>query len=235
MDHMELVRKAYAGDKLSREKLMEQNQGLIWSVVKRFKNRGYEEEDLFQIGCIGLMKAIDRFDLKYEVAFSTYAVPMITGEIKRFLRDDGMVKVSRKIKENEAKIRINRQKYIQRFGHEPDMRWLSEECHLSTEDLVNAMGYENHLTYFEEPDSEGRPMLERLSSGEDFTGMVEERLTVNQAMNQLDQMEQKIIRMRYYENKTQTEVGKILSLSQVRISRMEKRIMEKMRCALIQG
>lgn len=233
MDNIELVRKAYAGDKLSREKLIEKNQGLIWSVVKRFKNRGYEQEDLFQIGCIGLIKAIDRFDLKYDVAFSTYAVPMIVGEIKRFLRDDGLVKVSRKIKENEGKIQVNRQKYIQTYGTEPDIEWIARECMLSKEDIVNAMEYEKHLTYMEENSEENRPMLERLSVGEDFTKKVEERLTVNQAMNQLESIEQKIIHLRYYENKTQTEVGKILSISQVRVSRMEKKIIEKMRYSLI--
>jgi RNA polymerase sporulation-specific sigma factor len=234
MEHMELVKRAYAGDKLSREKLIERNQGLIWSVVKRFQNRGYDREDLFQIGCIGLMKAIDRFDMKFEVAFSTYAVPMITGEIKRFLRDDGLVKVSRRIKENQGKIRVNRQKYVQQYGEEPSLGWLSQECCLDREEIVSAMACQGQYISYEETDFQGRPILERIASGEDFTGQIEERLTVNQALEQLDQIEQRIIRLRYYENKTQREVGNILSLPQVRISRMEKRIMEKMRYALIQ-
>ena len=133
MEQMELVKKAYAGDKLSRAKLMEENTGLIWSVVNRFQNRGYEKEDLYQIGCIGLIKAIDRFDVRFNVAFSTYAVPMILGEIRRFLRDDGLLKVSRKLKENQGKIYASRQKYIKIYGSEPEIEWISAEIGLKKE------------------------------------------------------------------------------------------------------
>ena len=233
MEHMELVKKAYAGDKLSRAKLMEENTGLIWSVVNRFQNRGYEKEDLYQIGCIGLIKAIDRFDVRFNVAFSTYAVPMILGEIRRFLRDDGLLKVGRKLKENQGKINAARQKYMKLHGMEPDLDWISKESGLLKEEIVDAIGYERGVLSYDRKDETERTLLETIGNEEDFTQRIEDRLTIQQALDKLEKVEQKIIRLRYYENKTQQEVGTLLKISQVRVSRMEKKIIQKMRISMV--
>ena len=139
MDTLTLIKQAHQGDKTARDKVLTDNTALIWSIVRRFLNRGYEGEDLFQIGCIGMLKAIDRFDLEYNVAFSTYAVPLITGEIRRFLRDDGIIKISRSIKENQNKIIAETEKYRETYHLEPTIEQLAEICSLSKEDVVTAI------------------------------------------------------------------------------------------------
>ena len=139
MDTITLIKQAHLGDKKARDKLLIENTGLIWSVVRRFLNRGHEGEDLFQIGCIGMLKAIDRFDLDYKVAFSTYAVPLITGEIRRFLRDDGIIKISRTIKENQVKIIGETEKFKEKNKREPTIEEIAKGCNLSKEDVVTAI------------------------------------------------------------------------------------------------
>ena len=139
MDVLSLIEMAHKGDKAARDKVLLENSGLIWSIVRRFLNRGYESEDLFQIGCIGMLKAIDRFDVNFKVAFSTYAVPLIAGEIRRFLRDDGIIKISRTIKENQLKIYLETEKFRKDNNREPTVEELSKVCDLTCEEIITAL------------------------------------------------------------------------------------------------
>ncbi len=227
-----MIKKAHAGDKLSRDKLIEINTGLIWSVVKRFLNRGYEAEDLFQIGCVGILKAIDRFDLQYETAFSTYAVPMIMGEIRRFLRDDGRIKVSRQIKENQGKILNFRQDFIKRTGKEPTMKEIEEHCAIKMEEIVCAMEAADCVLYGDGQDGDGQNLFERLTTEKNFEQDVINKVLVQQALKELAPVERRLIEYRYFENKTQSETGKLLGLTQVAVSRMEKKCFEKLKKSL---
>ena len=207
-DTIALIRKSHSGDKAAREQLVKENVGLVHCVVKRFLERGAEREDLFQIGSIGLLKAIYKFDLTYNVKFSTYAVPLISGEIKRFLRDDGMIKVSRSLKEIAYKSVQARERLISSLGREPTIEELSEEVGVEREELVQAMeaGCEIESIY--------RPVHQKEGS--------EIRL--------LDKLEEKqLIFLRYFADRTQSDVGKIMGISQVQVSRSEKRIIEKLR------
>ena len=202
-------------------------------IVKRFIGRGYEAEDLFQIGSIGLMKAIDKFDLSYDVKFSTYAVPMIAGEIKRFLRDDGMVKVSRSIKENGFKIRQAMEQIEKRLGHEASMAEISEATGISPEDIVLAMeaNVEVESIYKSVYQSDGNEiyMVDRLPSGKDENELVLNHMLLDQLLSQLTEEEKELIGLRYFQDKTQMEVAGLLGISQVQVSRLEKRILLRMR------
>ena len=229
MDNIELIKKAHAGDKLSREKLIEMNTGLIWSIVKRFMNRGYDREDLFQIGCIGMLKAINQFDLHYKVAFSTYAVPLIMGEIRRFLRDDGLIKVSRQIKENQTKITAFRQDYLKRTGKDATLKEIEENCRIPAEEILYAMEAADSVLSVDNQDSGNSPLLERLSAESDFEQEVVNKILMQQAIKQLLPEEKALIQFRYYENKTQSETGNLLNMSQVQVSRMEKKCFEKIK------
>ena len=207
-DTIALIRKSHSGDKAAREQLVKENVGLVHCVVKRFLERGAEREDLFQIGSIGLLKAIDKFDLTYNVKFSTYAVPLISGEIKRFLRDDGMIKVSRSLKEIAYKSVQARERLISSLGREPTIEELSEEVGVEREELVQAMEAVCEI------ESIYRPVHQKEGS--------EIRL--------LDKLEEKqLIFLRYFADRTQSDVGKIMGISQVQVSRSEKRIIEKLR------
>lgn len=228
-----LLTQAQAGDREAREVLVEKNLGLVHHIVKRFLGRGYEAEDLFQIGSIGLMKAIDKFDLSYDVKFSTYAVPMIAGEIKRFLRDDGMVKVSRTLKENGFKIRQASEQVSKRLGREATLLEISEMTGISTEDIVMAMeaNVEVESIYKSVYQSDGNEiyMVDRLPSGSDENERVLNHMLLEQLFSELTQEEKRLIGMRYFEDKTQVEVAKQLGISQVQVSRLEKRILLRMR------
>lgn len=228
-----LIEAAHDGDKDARERLVTENMGLIWSIVRRFSGRGYEVEDLFQIGSIGLMKAIDKFDTSFQVKFSTYAVPMISGEIKRFLRDDGMVKVSRSIKENGWKIRRASEKLLYETGREPTIEELSRETGLFKEDIVLALeaGTEIESIYKTVYQGDGNEifLVDKLPEKCDENEHLINSLAIKQIMEELSEQERTIIELRYFQEKTQTEVAKALSVSQVQISRMEKRILLKMR------
>lgn len=224
-----LLIQAQKGDKKARDKLVEMNMGLVHHIVKRFANRGYEMQDLFQIGCIGLMKAIDKFDLSYEVQFSTYAVPMIMGEIKRFLRDDGMVKVSRSLKEQSVRIRQETELFLNQWGREPSMEELEQCTGMARGEIVMAMDacmeVESLYKSVYQTDGKEISLLDKLQDEKDQQEELMNHLLLEQLLGQLDEREKKIIRLRYYENVTQTEVARQMGLSQVQVSRMEKKIL----------
>lgn len=228
-----LLARARDGDTEAREVLIEKNLGLVHHIVKRFLGRGYDAEDLFQIGSIGLMKAIDKFDLSYEVKFSTYAVPMIAGEIKRFLRDDGMVKISRAVKENGFKIKKASQQVTKQLGREATIAEISEMTGLSPEDIVIALeaNVEVESIYKSVYQSDGNEiyMVDRLPSGRDENEKVLNHMLLEQLLAGLSEEEKRLISMRYFEEKTQVEVARQLGISQVQVSRLEKRILLQMR------
>ena len=216
MDHtIALIRRAHEGDENARAQLVEENTGLIWCVVKRFYGRGTEAEDLFQIGSIGLLKAIDKFDLGYDVKFSTYAVPMITGEIKRFLRDDGMLKVSRSLKEIAYKAYQAKEALTEKLGREPLLEEIAEETGVEKEELVMAM--------------EAAGEVESLHRPVGMEETILDHLLLTELIKELKKDERKLLYLRYFADKTQTEIGEELGISQVQVSRMEKKILKTMR------
>lgn len=235
-----LIKRAQEGEKQAREVLIEQNLGLVHHIVKRFLGRGYEAEDLFQIGVIGLIKSIDKFDTRYDVKFSTYAVPLITGEIKRFIRDDGMVKVSRTLKENSIKVKYARERLESRLGCEPTLEELAVEADLSVEEVVLAMeaNIQVESIYKSVYQSDGNEiyMVDQLADEkENAQETVLNHMVLNQLLDGLPQKEQKLIWLRYYQDKTQTEVARVLGISQVQVSRMEKKILTNMRQKMKEG
>ena len=234
MDHtIALIKKSHDGDKAAREQLVEENVGLVWCVVKRFYGRGTEAEDLFQIGSIGLLKAIDKFDLSYDVKFSTYAVPMISGEIKRFLRDDGMIKVSRSLKELAYKSVQAREKLTDRLGREPTLEELAKETGAEKEEIVQAMeaGGEVESLYRPIHQKEGSEirLLDRIEERDRREEKILDTMVLKQLLETLDAQERQLIYLRYFADRTQADVGKIMGISQVQVSRMEKRIIEELR------
>ena len=232
-DVMGLIDRAHHGDERARAQLVEQNMGLVWSIVRRFSGRGTENEDLFQIGAIGLMKAIDKFDCSFEVRFSTYAVPMIMGEIKRFLRDDGMVKVSRSLKETAYKVYSVREQMMNEHGIEPTIEELASSLEIEKEDIVLALeaGSEVESIYKTIYQNDGNSiyLIDKLVSSEDESRQAVDRLALEELLGQLEEKERSIIRMRYFEDKTQTEIAGFLGISQVQVSRIEKKVLTKMR------
>lgn len=229
-----LIKRAQEGEKQAREVLIEQNLGLVHHIVKRFMGRGYEAEDLFQIGVIGLIKSIDKFDTSYDVKFSTYAVPLITGEIKRFIRDDGMVKVSRTLKENNIKVKYAKERLESKQNREPTLEEVAREAALSVEEVVLAMeaGVQVESIYKSVYQNDGNEiyMVDQLADEkENAQEAVLNHMVLNQLLDSLPQKEQKLIWLRYYQDKTQTEVARVLGISQVQVSRMEKRILLNMR------
>ena len=232
-DVMGLIDRAHHGDERARAQLVEQNMGLVWSIVRRFSGRGTENEDLFQIGAIGLMKAIDKFDCSFEVRFSTYAVPMISGEIKRFLRDDGMIKVSRSLKELSYKSFQVREELTVQLGREPTLEELADKMQVEKEEIVQAMeaGCEVESLYrtvYQKEGSEIR-LLDKLEEKEQKEEKILDTMLLKQLLETLESQERQLIYLRYFADKTQAEVGKILGISQVQVSRMEKKIMEHLR------
>lgn len=232
MDTLTLINRAHQGDKLARDKILIENTGLIWSIVRRFLNRGHEGEDLFQIGCIGMLKAIDRFDTEFDVAFSTYAVPMIAGEIRRFIRDDGIVKISRKIKENQMKIMHQREIYINEKKQEPTIEELEKVCDLTKEEIVMAMDASRNVESIDKEMYSKDSAYTLMDLAEDDTNIEEtvlNRIMVQQLMDMLESKERKIINLRYFKNKTQSQVAKEMGMTQVQVSRLEKKILNSMR------
>ena len=228
-----LIEKSHAGDKQAREVLIEKNLGLVHHIVKRFLNRGVDAEDLFQIGCIGLMKAVDKFDLAFDVKFSTYAVPMISGEIKRFLRDDGMVKVSRSLKENGWKITRAREQFQHEHGREPTLEEIAKVTGLSTEEVVMAMdaGSEVESIYKSVYQSDGNEiyLVDQIAGKNNEREKLLNHMLLKQLLSELEGEERELIRLRYFQGKTQTEVAGRLGISQVQVSRLEKRILRRLR------
>lgn len=213
---MALIERSHHGDKDAREQLVEENMGLVWSVVRRFTGRGTDTEDLFQIGAMGLLKAIDKFDLSFDVKFSTYAVPMIAGEIKRFLRDDGLVKVSRTLKENCWRIKRETQEFRLRTGREPTMEELSALTDLLPEEIAQALesSAEVESIYRTIPQKDGSEvcLLDRMENQSQGNGMQQllNRVVLEQLLLELPDMERRLIIMRYMQDKTQSEVARVL-------------------------
>lgn len=233
MDTLELIKRCQDGGKAAREQLVTENIGLVWSIVRRFANRGYEMEDLFQVGSIGLIKAIDKFDTSFEVKFSTYAVPMITGEIKRFLRDDGMIKVSRTLKETSYKARAAKEALSIELGREPTIEEVSERTEISVENIVMSMeaGAEVESLYktIYQGDGNAIYLIDKLEESKDENQNMVDRLALYDILNSLEEKDRNIIRLRYFMNRTQTDIAKELGISQVQVSRIEKKILKAMR------
>ncbi|MGG3883685.1 RNA polymerase sporulation sigma factor SigF [Brevibacillus panacihumi] len=224
----DLIAKSQEGDSDARELLVNSNIRLVWSVVQRFINRGYEADDLFQIGCIGLLKAVDKFDLSYDVRFSTYAVPMIIGEIQRFLRDDGTVKVSRSLKETANKVRRAKDEMYKQFGRAPTISEVAEAVGITPEDVVFAQEASRtpssiHETVFE---NDGDPITLIDQIADEGVNKWFEKIALKDAISRLSEREQLIVYLRYYKDQTQSEVAERLGISQVQVSRLEKRILQ---------
>ena len=224
---------AQNGDKIALDQIIENNKGLIWNIVKRFKDRGYEVEDLFQIGCIGFIKAIKRFSFEYKVKLSTYAVPSILGEIKRFLRDDGPIKVSRSIKELAYKIYIFQKEHLDKTGQEIGIMELAKKLNTSKEEVAVALESVRCIESIDQEETnegDGKTtLINRLSTNSDESKEVVDKLAIKQLINDLQDNEKEIILLRYYKEKTQMEVAKILNISQVQVCRIEKKALYKMK------
>ena len=206
------IKKAQIGDKDAMAKLVENNQGLIWSIVKRFTGRGYDIEDIYQIGAMGFIKSIRNFDINFDVKLSTYAVPYILGEIKRFLRDDGPIKVSRSLKDLNRKI----------------LEIQKEDIILAIESGSLVTSIEENIFSDNKEDSKIN-ILETLSTNKDEESLITNKITITKIINELDLRDKEIIMLRYFRDKTQTDVARILGISQVQVSRIEKRILNKIK------
>lgn len=214
---------------------------MIWSIVKRFSGRGYELEDLYQIGCVGFIKSIKRFDLNFDVKLSTYAVPYMIGEIKRYIRDDGPVKVSRSIKELSIKIKELQKEYFYKKGEEITINQIAKELKTSKEDIVLAMESVNNVesiegsTYTNQKDGNSISLLETLSNNQNEEEIITNKLAINQLIENLEARDKEIILLRFYKEKTQSQVAKILGITQVQVSRIERKILGNMRNKLIEA
>lgn len=229
----ELLEKAQTGDKEARNVLVEKNTGLVRSIVNRFTSRGVDKDDLFQIGMIGLIKAIDYFDLQYDVRFSTYAVPMITGEIRRFLRDDGMVKVSRSIKDNRIMVNRVRDQLAEKAGREPSLSEIVDASGLSMEDVLLAMNSSQeveslHQTIYDGDGSSIR-LMDKLSIKGSEGDAALDRMMLADTLAALEEKERELIILRFYFDQTQSQIARRMGVSQVQVSRLEKRILKKMK------
>ena len=229
----ELIRQSQAGEKLAKEQLITMHSGLIWNVVRRFTGRGVELEDLYQIGAIGLIRAIDKFDFSFEVKFSTYAVPLISGEIKRFLRDDGMIKVSRNLKENQWKIKRAMEIFAHEHGCEATVDEISKMTELAPEEIVLSMEAAVEIESMDQKvfrgDGKEISLKERIPDEKNEEEELLDKLFLEQLMEGLDKRDKELIILRYFENKPQTQVAEILGISQVQVSRLEKKILRRMK------
>lgn len=235
IDSEEILR-AQNNDKDAMTKIIKKNSGLIWSIVKRFLGRGYDKEELEQIAYIGFIKAIKRFDVSLDFKLSTYAVPYIIGEIKRFIRDDGAIKVSRSIKELSAKIGQLQREYLIKKGKEITIEELSKKLSAEKEDIVLALESQKSIESIDKnvyEDESGESKISKISNQKDETNILIDKLCIEELINKLEIRDKKIILLRYYKGKTQTEVAKILGITQVQVSRLEKRILNEMREKII--
>ena len=214
-------------------RLVNDNQGLIWNIVRRFTGRNYEIEDLYQIGCMGFVKAIKRFNTDFDVQFSTYAVPYILGEIKKFIWDDGIIKVSRSVKELGIRIKQIQNEYIKKNQEEMSLGQLSKELNVDKEEIIFAMEAQRPIESIHQEekndDNNKRKLADRISSQENQESTIVNKMILNQVIDELKARERQIIILRFYREKTQTEVGKLLGISQVQVSRIEKNVLEKMK------
>lgn len=228
--------KAQQDDQEKMAELIEKNSGLIWSIVKRFIGRGHELEDLYQIGTMGFIKAIKRFNAEYEVQLSTYAVPYILGEIKRFIRDDGMIKVSRSMKELGIKIKEIQKAYFNQYGEDITVNQIAETLKITKEEVATVLDSMNPIEsiYAENQSKDGKVcLLDKLSDQEDEAEKIVNKISIKELIQSLDEKEKEIILLRYYKQKTQMQVANILGISQVQVSRIEKRVLNSMRNKLI--
>ena len=232
-DTLSLLKHAHQGDKEARDALAEENMGLVWSVVRRFSGRKAETEDLFQIGSIGLLKAIDKFDTQYEVCFSTYAVPMIMGEIRRYLRDDGMIRVSRSLKETAVQMYRAREKLERQLGRDPTLAEIAADLSVDVEELAMVMEASTDVESLEQVIYRGEgqelTLMDRLEDGRDRQKEAMDRLLIQQLTENLSGQEKHLLYMRYGQEMTQSYIAAKLGISQVQVSRMEKRILQKIR------
>lgn len=235
-DNVELIKLAKNGDKSALNKLVEVNMALVATISKKFLNRGYEYEDIFQIGCMGLVKAVNNFDDQYNVKFSTYAVPMILGEIKRFIRDDGMIKVSRSVKNTAKKLHYDKEALTKKLDRDPTLEELSEYSGVAVEDIVFATESANSLQYLYDTihQDDGAPVLliDKLSENRQEDNEMVDKIALKEALKSLDVKSRQIIMLRYFKDKTQIQVAKMLGISQVQVSRIEKKVLKIMRQTL---
>lgn len=225
----ELIRKCQAGDEAAKEILVTENTGLIWAVVKRFVGRGTDQEDLYQLGCMGFLKAVEGFDLAYGTQFSTYAVPKISGEIRRFLRDDGAVKVSRGIKERSVTIKAIRNNLTNQLGREPSVFEIAEKTGFTPEEIAVAESATATVESIQQEAGEDGFCLESILSDTETEDKLLEKISLRQAIDNLPEREANVIRLRYYHGLTQERIAKVLDVSQVQVSRIEKKALSILR------
>lgn len=225
----ELIRRSQAGDREAGEALVTENSGLIWSVARRFMGRGADADDLYQLGCLGFLKAVEGFDLEFGTQFSTYAVPKIAGEIRRFLRDDGAVKVSRGIKEQAAAIKSARNHLTSALGREPTIQEISRQTGFSPEEIALAETATACTESIQREAGEDGFTLENILTDTESEETMVERISLRQAVDRLPEREAMVIRLRYYHGLTQDRVSKVLSVSQVQVSRIEKKALAHLR------
>lgn len=227
-----LLVQAKAGDEAARERIINCNLRLVFNLIQRFSNRGYDMEDLFQIGTIGLIKAIDKFDLSYQVRFSTYAVPMVIGEIRRFLRDDGPMKISRSLKETGIRIRYTQEQLTKELGREPKLSEVAEKLELTLEQLTEAMEATQYLTSIHEElyqdDGDAIYVIDQLADQQEDNQFLD-HMALEEVMDRLPDREKNILYLRFYRDQTQTEVAKKIGISQVQVSRLERSALKKVR------
>ncbi|EQB86887.1 RNA polymerase sporulation-specific sigma factor [Clostridium punense] len=232
-DNMQLIKLAKAGDKVALDYLIEMNLPLVSSISKKFLNRGYEYDDIFQIGCIGLVKAVNNFDDSFNVKFSTYAVPMIIGEIKRFLRDDGIIKVSRSVKNTARKLHYDKDALTKKLGREPTIEELSQFSGIDKEEIITALESSSSMQYLYDTihQDDGAPVLliDKLSEDYEEDNEVIDKLALKEALTKLDMKSRQIILLRYFKDKTQIQVAKMMGISQVQVSRIEKKVLKIMK------
>ena len=225
----ELIRLAQKGDRGACEQQINENSGLIWSVARRFIGRGAETDDLYQLGCLGFLKAVEGFDLEFGTQFSTYAVPKISGEIRRFLRDDGTLKVSRSLKEQAASIRSVRSKLTTLLGREPTIQELSDQTGFSPEEIAMAETATAATESIHQETGEDGFCLENVLTDTESEEQMVEKIALRQAVVKLPERERLVIQLRYYHSLTQQRVAKVMNVSQVQVSRIEKKALEKIR------
>ena len=236
---LESIMEAQNGNEEEMTKLIQENNGLIWSIVKRFTGRGYEIEDIYQIGCIGFIKAIKRFNSEFEVKLSTYAVPYILGEIKRFLRDDGPIKLSRSIKELNVKIKELQKDHLNKTGKEITLQELAKELKVSKEEIAMAIDSGTPIdslesaSYRDNKTDKTISLIDKISTNIDEALLISNKITIQQLIKDLEDREKEVIILRYYKEKTQMQVAKILGITQVQVSRIEKKVLNSMKVKLV--
>lgn len=228
-----LIARAQQGDRSAKEELVSENAGLIWSVAKRFIGRGTETDDLYQLGCLGFIKAVEGFDLEFGTQFSTYAVPKIAGEIRRFLRDDGAVKVSRNIKEQAVTIKSVRNQLTTNLGREPSIGEISEQTGFSVDEIILAENATASTESIHRQTGEDGFSLENILTDTESEEVLVEKISLRQAIEKLPEREKSVIQLRYFHGLTQDRTSKVLGVSQVQVSRIEKKALEKLRAFML--